>query len=169
MDLEVKHIKGLNNVYTDILSRWRIHKYLQIRDVKILKNCYWQQVSPEILYIYIVLWCQIKQNSAAIHSIVDSPLMEQLVSQADKGIAAGPRTATSYLKTFNLFLSFVVYMEIITPHTPRTIIVYLEFIAQNNFKIASLRNHLSVLKHYCGLFGWPISAFADRRVKLLLK
>ena len=26
-----------------------------------------------------------------------------------------------------------------------------------------------VLKHYFGLFGWPVSAFASRRIQLLLK
>ena len=94
--------------------------------------------------------------------------MEQLVDQADKRIAAGlrPRTATAYLMTFKLFLAFMVYMNIAIPHTPRTVIVYL---AQNNIKIASLRNHVSVLKHYFGLFGWPLSAFASRKVQVLLK
>ena len=38
------------------------------------------------------------------------------------------------------------------PHASRTEIVYLEYIAQNNLKIASLRNYVSVLKHYFGLF-----------------
>ena len=112
-----------------------------------------------------------KQISAASLLIVDSPLMEQLADQADKRIAAGlrPRTATSNLMTFKLFLAFTVYMNITVPYAPRTVIVYLEYIAQNNLKIASLRNHVSVLKHYFGLFGWPVSAFASRKVQLLLK
>ena len=97
--------------------------------------------------------------------------MEQLADQANERMAAGlrPRTATAYLMTFKLFLAFMVYMNIAIPHAPRTVIVYLEYIAQNNLKIASLRNHVSVLKHYFGLFGWPVSAFASRKVQLLLK
>ena len=112
-----------------------------------------------------------KQHSAASLIVVDSPLMEQLADQADKRIAAGlrPRTTTSYLMTIKLFLAFMVYINITVPHTPRMIIVYLEYIAKNNLKIASLRNYVSVLKHYFGLFGWPVSAFASRKVQLLLK
>ena len=111
-----------------------------------------------------------KQISAASFLIVDSPLMEQLADQADKRIAAGlrPRTATSYLMTFKLFLAFMVYMNITVPYAPRTVIVYLEYIAENNLKIASLHNHVSVL-HYFGLFGWPVAAFASRKVQLLLQ
>ena len=97
--------------------------------------------------------------------------LERFNGTVDKHIAAGlrPRTATFYLMTFKLFLAFMVYMNITVPYAPRTIIVYLEYVAQNNFKIASLRNHVSVLKHYFGLFGWPVSAFASRKVQLLLK
>ena len=35
IDLKVKHIKGLNNVYADILSHWQIYKNLQIPEVEI--------------------------------------------------------------------------------------------------------------------------------------
>ena len=49
IDLQVKHIKGLNNVYADILSRWRVYKELQISEVQILKNCLWQVVNSEML------------------------------------------------------------------------------------------------------------------------
>ena len=35
IDLKVEHIKGLNNVFADILSHWRIYKNLQIPEVKI--------------------------------------------------------------------------------------------------------------------------------------
>ena len=121
-------------------------------------------------YLYI-LRCQFNRILLPVFLIVDSPVMQQLADQADKRIATGlrPRTATAYLMTFKLFLAFMVYMNITIPHAPRTIIVYLEYIAQNNLKIASLSNHVSVLKHYFGLFGWPISAFASRKVQLLLK
>ena len=49
IDLQVKHIKGLNNVYADILSRWRVYKDLQTSEVQILKNCLWQVVNSEML------------------------------------------------------------------------------------------------------------------------
>ena len=50
IDLQVKHIKGLNNVYADVLSHWRVYKDLQIPEVRILKHCCWHQVSPEMLF-----------------------------------------------------------------------------------------------------------------------
>ena len=96
--------------------------------------------------------------------------MNQLAHQTVRRIAAGlrPRTAASYLATFKLFLAFVVYMDIAVSYLTKTIVVYLEFLAQNNLKCCSLRNHVSVLKHCFGLFDWPVSAFASTRVSLML-
>ena len=70
--------------------------------------------------------------------------MKHLADQADKRTTGGlrPRTAASYLVTFKLFLAFVVYMNLAVPYASRTIIIYLEFVAQSNLKIFSLCNHV---------------------------
>ena len=47
-DLQVKHIRGQNNKNTDMLSRWKVTN-LQIPEVRILKTCYWHEISPEML------------------------------------------------------------------------------------------------------------------------
>ena len=39
VQLVVKHIRGINNTYADILSRW--HSNLNTSSVNFLKNCQW--------------------------------------------------------------------------------------------------------------------------------
>ena len=50
-----------------------------------------------------------------------------------------------------------------------TIVLYLEFLAQKNFKACSFRNNVAVLKHCFALFDWPVKKLTCRRVQLLLK
>ena len=94
-----------------------------------------------------------------------------LAGQAHKRIEAGlrPRTSAAYTATFKLFLAFVIYMGLTPPYSIDTIVLYLEFLAQKNFKACSLRNNVSVLKHFFALFNWPLAALSCRKVQLLLK
>ena len=55
------------------------------------------------------------------------------------------------------------------PASLQTVVIYFEYLAQNNIRACSMRNHLSVLKHYFGLFNWPIVALTSRKVMLLIK
>ena len=50
-----------------------------------------------------------------------------------------------------------------------TIILDLKFLAQKNFKACSLRNNVSVLRHFFVLFNWPVLALSFRKVQFLLK
>ena len=50
-----------------------------------------------------------------------------------------------------------------------TIVLYLEYLAQNSLKSCSLRNHISVLKHFFASFGWPVEVFNHRKVQLLIR
>ena len=43
IDLKVKHIKGVSNVYADILSRWSHYNNQNTLPVRILKTCKWLQ------------------------------------------------------------------------------------------------------------------------------
>ena len=43
IDLKVKHIKGVSNVYADILSRWTHYNNQNTLPVRILKTCKWLQ------------------------------------------------------------------------------------------------------------------------------
>ena len=60
-------------------------------------------------------------------------------------------------------------MGLTPPYSIDTIVLYLEFLAQKNFKACSLRNNVSVLKHFFALFNWPLAALSCRKVQLLLK
>ena len=90
---------------------------------------------------------------------------------ADQHIAGGlrPRTLASYAASFKLFLSVMFYMGLHQPANLQTMVIYFEYLAQNNIRACSMRNHLSVLKHYFGLFNWPIVALTSRKVMLLIK
>ena len=94
-----------------------------------------------------------------------------MADQAHKRIEAGlrPRTSRAYTATFKLFLAFVVYMGLSPPYSMNSIVLYLEFLAQKNFKASSLRNSISVIKHFFALFDWPVIALSSRKVQLLLK
>ena len=98
-------------------------------------------------------------------------MVRTLADQAQRRIEAAlrPRTSSAYTATFKLFLAFVVYMGLSPPYSMDTIVLYLEFLAQKNFKACSLRNNVAVLKHFFALFDWPVKALTCRRVQLLLK
>ena len=60
-------------------------------------------------------------------------------------------------------------MRLSPPYSMDTIVLYLEFLAQKNFKACPLRNNVAVLKHFFALFDWPVKSLTCRRVQLLLK
>ena len=103
--------------------------------------------------------------------VSELPLLRTLASQATKRIAEGlrPRTLASYTATFKLFLAFVIYCGLPSPSHMDTIVLYLEYLAQNNLKACSLRNHIAVLKHFFALFDWPVQALTSRKVQLMVK
>ena len=47
--LVVKHIKGIDNIFADILSRWPFFHNKDMYQVRLLKLCQWEQVSPVTL------------------------------------------------------------------------------------------------------------------------
>ena len=44
--LQVKHIKGVDNTYANILSRWSFYKEKEFIHVKHLKACKWMSPDP---------------------------------------------------------------------------------------------------------------------------
>ena len=56
-------------------------------------------------------------------------------------------------------------MAVQQPASLQAMVIYFEYLAQNNTCVRSIRNHLSVLKHYFGFFNWSTS----RKVMLLIK
>ena len=45
-----------------------------------------------------------------------------------------PRTSRVYQAGFHLFVSFMVKMNLMLPHTEETVLLYLEFLAQNGLE-----------------------------------
>ena len=71
---------------------------------------------------------------------------------ADQCIAGGlrPRTLAFYAGSFKLFWDG---LHGLTSASQFTVVIYFEYLAQNNIHACSMRNHLSVLKHYFALTG----------------
>ena len=80
-----------------------------------------------------------------------------------------PRTTAAYLATFRQFVAFLVIAGLNIPYHEAVIVVYIEYLIQQGFKSCSIRNNLSVLKHYFAMFDWPIRALTGRKVTLLIK
>ena len=47
--LVVQHMKGIDNIFADILSRWTYFQNKDIYQVQLLKSCRWESVLPKIL------------------------------------------------------------------------------------------------------------------------
>ena len=113
----------------------------------------------------MAIW-QCPEHITAVQILLSgSSAVQALSNQAQRRMASGlrPRTLASYAATFNLYLAFVVYMELQSPRTLDTIVLYLEYVAQRGLKACSLRNHVAVLKHYFCMFGWSLKPFDSRK------
>ena len=93
-----------------------------------------------------------------------------LQKQADMRInqALRPRTSASYMAAFRQFVAFVIVTGLNIPYSEVVVILYLEYLVQQGLK-CSVRNHVSILKHYFAMYNWPIKALSGRKVSLLLK
>ena len=49
IDLQVRHVKGCENVYADVLSRWHMYEAANTTVVQYLKILHWENVSPDWL------------------------------------------------------------------------------------------------------------------------
>ena len=80
-----------------------------------------------------------------------------------------PRTTAAYLAIFRQFVAFLVITGLNIPYHEAVVIVYIEYFIQQGLQSCSIRNHISVLKHYFAMFNWPITALTGRKVTLLVK
>ena len=96
--------------------------------------------------------------------------LEKLQKQVDDRMRAAlrPRTSCSYLAAFRQFVAFLVITGLNIPYHESVIVIYLEYLVQQGLRCCSVRNHISVLKHYFALFNWPVMALSGRKVSLLL-
>ena len=102
---------------------------------------------------------------------LDSAALSTLSKAVQSRLQAAlrPRTSRAYQAGFRLFVSFMVKMNLMLPHKEETVLLYLEFLAQNGLKACSLRNHLSILGHYFALYNWPVQALCAKKVSMLVK
>ena len=115
--------------------------------------------------LYILPCCCPVPSAAG--SCMATWLHSQAITRLEEGLR--PRTRTAYMAAFRQFLAFVIVMKLDLPCTSRTVLSYLEFLAQNGLRATSLKNHLSTLKHFFALFEWPTYVFHTRKVSLFVK
>ena len=80
-----------------------------------------------------------------------------------------PRTTAAHLASFRQFVAFLVIAGLNIPYKEEMNVVYIEYLIQQGLESCSIRNNVSVLKHYFAMFNWPIRALAGRKVSLLIK
>ena len=73
------------------------------------------------------------------------------------------------MAAFRQFVAFVIVMGLNIPYGEVVVILYLEYLVQQGLKCCSIRNLVSVLKHYFAMYNWPIVALSGRKMSLLLK
>ena len=118
------------------------------------------------LVIFKVIWSPFVAQvlrSSYIFGNTASTVIRSLADQTHRRIESGlpARTCTAYTVTFKLFLVFLVYIRLSPLYTMDTIVLFLEFLAQKNLNTFSLRNNVSVLKHFFPLFYWPVMAWSS--------
>ena len=94
----------------------------------------------------------------------------RLTSQAYLRIQAAlrPRTASSYMSKFKLYLAFIGWYNL-PLHVVDTILAFLEFLVQHGSKAHTLTSYVSVLSHYFKLFDIDPSSLTHRKVYLFTK
>ena len=98
---------------------------------------------------------------------VEKPLLADLQHQAFRQIQVPfrPRTSAAYTTGFLQFLAFTVKMDLDPPYEETVVILYLEYLAQRGLKSNSIRNQVSILKHFFLLFRWPTFALSGKKFK----
>ena len=109
-------------------------------------------------------WCK-----CAFAVFSGSP-MDKLTSQAYLRIQAAlrPRTASSYISKFKLYLAFIGWYNL-PLHLVDTILAFLEFLVQHGSKAHTLTSYVSVLSHYFKLFDIDTTPLRHRKVYLFIK
>ena len=60
-------------------------------------------------------------------------------------------------------------MNLTRPFTEGVILSYLEYLSQNGLKNCSLRNHLSILRHFFAMFNWSTVPLTTRKIHLFFR
>ena len=98
--------------------------------------------------------------------------MAPLASQACKRLWTGfrPATLNSYQKMFQLFLAFLVVVDLSVPEvTSMDILAFMEYLAQSGMSPDHITNHLTAVRSMCILYGVNTIPFRDQRIPLFIK
>ena len=107
-------------------------------------------------------------------SCVSDPqvVMVPLAAQACKRLWTGfrPATLTSYRRMFQLFLAFLVVVDLLLPGvTSMDILAYMEYLAQSGMSPDYITNHITAIRSMCIVLGVNTLSFRDHRIPLFIK
>ena len=111
-----------------------------------------------------MIWCK------CVFAVFSESPVDRLTSQAYLRIQAalGPRTASSYMSKFKLYLAFIGWYNL-PLHLVDTVLAFLEFLVQHGSKAHTLTSYVSVVSHYFKLFDIDPSPLTHRKVYLFTK
>ena len=160
-----------------MLSRWNIYKNSDTVEAKFLKTkCNWHDVNSECcgqifnynrraVFDIIPRWPRsyglgVTSSDSALlcNYFVERPLLADLQHQVFRRFQAAfrPRPSAAYTVGFRQFLAFTVKMDLDPPYGEIVVILYLEYLAQRGLKTNSIRNQVSILKHFLHYFVGPL-------------
>ena len=99
------------------------------------------------------------------------PLVTQLAMDFQHRVNSGfrPRTLSAYKAKFRLYLAFLVHLDVTPVDSVTAVSLFTEYMAQQGLRAQSLRNYLSVLKHYFAVYNMNLAATGHRSIQLAIK
>ena len=95
-----------------------------------------------------------------------------LAAQACKRLWTGfrPATLASYGRMFQLFLAFLVVVDLSLPGvTSMDILAFMEYLAQSGMSPDHITNHITAIRSMCIVYGINTIPFRDHRIPLFIK
>ena len=91
-------------------------------------------------------------------------------SGSDGSTGFRPATLNSYKKIFQLFLAFLVVVDLSLPGvTSMDILAFMEHLAQSGMSPDHITNHLTALRSMCIVYGVNSIPFRGQKIPLFIK
>ena len=108
-----------------------------------------------------------------ICSFLDSQVATApLASQACRRLWSGfrPATMNSYRRMFQLFLAFLVVVDLSLPGVSSIdILAFMEYLAQSGMSSDHITNHITAMRFMCIVYGVNTLPFRDKKNPLFIK
>ena len=81
-----------------------------------------------------------------------------------------PNTLASYERMFQLFLPFLVVVDLSLPEiSPLDVLAFMEYLAQSGMSPDNITNHITAIRSISIMYGIDTTPFRDQRIPLFVK